>query len=213
MNTLRSSTVALTLVLFTMGALILPVNTALAHCTENGKHSLPGCDAPHGGGDPEPTATFSVVVDLDGNTVDDGSVTVTEVKINGNRQSLNGTMLSPDLTLLTGSSGLPCTIMWGNPDPAQFSISTAKIPPSSTELTYVEASIYDFTLSSTGAARFSLSFVPYNVTLNSALFPPTSGTPNVLTGDEIGVSISPDHGSCSGTIVNHDWTITVSKDP
>ncbi len=32
MNILRLSTVALAIVLFTMGALILPVNTALAQC-------------------------------------------------------------------------------------------------------------------------------------------------------------------------------------
>ena len=45
MNTLRLSTFSLTIVLFTMGALILPVNTALAdHC--KGKHKNdPGCDA------------------------------------------------------------------------------------------------------------------------------------------------------------------------
>jgi hypothetical protein len=48
MNSLRLSTFSLTIVLFTMGALILPVNTALAdHC--KGKHKNgPGCDDPGG---------------------------------------------------------------------------------------------------------------------------------------------------------------------
>ncbi len=50
MNILRLSAITLTIVLFTMGALILPANTALAeHC--KGKHKNdPGCDDP--GGDP-----------------------------------------------------------------------------------------------------------------------------------------------------------------
>ncbi len=49
MNILRLSTVALAIVLFTMGALILPVNTALAHC--KGNHVTdPLCAEPHGGG-------------------------------------------------------------------------------------------------------------------------------------------------------------------
>ena len=60
MSILRLSTVALTLVLFTMGALILPVNTALAHCKGSHKQ-IQGCDTtshPHesddsgSGGDP-----------------------------------------------------------------------------------------------------------------------------------------------------------------
>ncbi len=45
----------------------------------------------------------------------------------------------------------------------------------------------------------------------SALFPTGSNTSNVLTGSEIGVSVSPDHDSCSGTI-NQVWTITVTID-
>jgi len=172
----------------------------------------PGCDDPHGGGDPEPTAAFSVDVDLNGDGTDDVSVVVTEVKINGNRQSLNGTMASPNLDLLD-TSDLDCTITLGSPTLAQFSISTAKIPPSSRSLTYVEANIYDFTATTpTGAARFTLSFVPNTpLTFNDRLFPPTDSVPNVLAGSEIGVSISPDHGPCSGAITQ-DWTITVSKD-
>ena len=205
MSILRLSTVALTIVFFTMGALILPVNTALAHC--KGKHLTdPGpdeCFEPHGGGDPEPTADFSVDLDFDGIT--NGGVTVTEVKINGNRQGLNGT-ISPTLTGLTA----PCGITWGTPM-AQFSISTAKIPPSSTELTYVEANIYDFEqMTPTGDARVTLIFVPNTVLpFIDRLFPTESNTSNVLAGEEIGVSISP--GSCSGTIIQ-DWTITVTKE-
>ena len=54
MNILRLSTVALTIVLFTMGALILPVNTALAHC--KGSHEgVDGCADPHGGNDGDKT--------------------------------------------------------------------------------------------------------------------------------------------------------------
>jgi hypothetical protein len=45
----RLLTLSLTIVLFTLGGLILPVNSALAHC--KGKHKNdPGCDDP--GGDP-----------------------------------------------------------------------------------------------------------------------------------------------------------------
>jgi len=61
MKILRLSTVALTIVFFTMGALTLPVNTALAHC--KGKHGtdpgMPDCETHvHGGGgeDPPPTS-------------------------------------------------------------------------------------------------------------------------------------------------------------
>jgi len=216
MSILRLSTVALTLVLFTIGALILPVNTALAHC--KGKHLTdpgpPDCNDPHGGGDPEPTTAFLVVVDLVDLVVDDtvvvggGGVMVTEVKIKGNRQGLNGTMAGPDLTVLTACN---TPISLGVPALAQFSISTAKIPPSSSELTYVEANIYDFTLSSTDDARVTLSFIPNEpLTFNDRLFPSTD-EPNVLVGIEIGVSVSPDHDTCSGTI-NQDWTITVTKD-
>jgi len=211
MNTLRLSTVALTIVLFTMDALILPVNTAFAHC--NSKHEdvlgFPECLASHGGGDPEPTPAFTVKVFLDAGTTDDGDVTVTEVKINGNRQSLNGTMATPALSLLDAT--MPCGIS-GVP-PALFSISTAKIPPSAQYLTYVEASIYDFTSSTTGDARISLSFVPDSLEPLVALFPTNSGATHatLLTGNFIGVSISPDHGSCSG-MINWTWRITVTKD-
>ena len=46
MNILRLSTVALTIVLFTMGALILPVNTALAHCKPGNPVHDAHCDEP-----------------------------------------------------------------------------------------------------------------------------------------------------------------------
>ncbi len=51
MSNLRLSTLSLTIVLFTLGALILPVNTTLAdHC--KGKHKdYMGCDGGGGGGD------------------------------------------------------------------------------------------------------------------------------------------------------------------
>ncbi len=58
MNILRVSTFSLTIVLFTMGALILPVNTALAdHC--KGKHKKdPGCDGGHN--PPSPSIVYTV---------------------------------------------------------------------------------------------------------------------------------------------------------
>ncbi len=69
MKILRLSTVALTIVLFTMGDLILPVNTALAHC--KGKHArdpgMPDCLLPHGGGGEEPGDGLIYTVDLRGN--------------------------------------------------------------------------------------------------------------------------------------------------
>ncbi len=62
MNNLRISTLSLTIVLFTAGALILPVNTASAHCKGNQKKD-PQCethdhDEPSGG----EKAEFSVLV-------------------------------------------------------------------------------------------------------------------------------------------------------
>ena len=52
MNTLRISTFSLAIVLFTMGALILPVNTASAHCKGNHKKD-PQCEThDEPGGDP-----------------------------------------------------------------------------------------------------------------------------------------------------------------
>ncbi len=52
MHISRISTLSLTIVLFTLGVLILPVNTALPeHC--KGKHKRDsGCDVGGGGGDP-----------------------------------------------------------------------------------------------------------------------------------------------------------------
>ena len=66
-----------------------------------------------------------------------------------------------------------------------------------------------------GVARFTLGFVPdrsLDPTLD-ALFPtdPGAANANVLTGSVIGVSISPDHGSCGGTITQ-GWTISVIMD-
>ena len=66
MNILRLSTFSLTIVLFTMGVLILPVNTALAHC--KGPHeNLMGCaDHSHGGGgggDAEAMYTVNMTLD------------------------------------------------------------------------------------------------------------------------------------------------------
>ena len=61
MNILRLSTVALTIVLFTMGALILPVNTALAHCKGPHAGGEPDCEThSHGGKDKDPPPTISV---------------------------------------------------------------------------------------------------------------------------------------------------------
>jgi hypothetical protein len=48
MNTLRLSTFSLTIVLFTIGALVLPVNTALAHHCKGKHKNDPGCDDPGG---------------------------------------------------------------------------------------------------------------------------------------------------------------------
>ncbi len=53
MNILRLSTVALTIVLFTMGALILPVNIVLADDCKGNHKKLAGCDGPGGGGSGE----------------------------------------------------------------------------------------------------------------------------------------------------------------
>ena len=75
MNILRLSTVALTLVLFTMGALFLPVNTALAHC--KGSHEqLKDCKLPHGtgggGGDETDPVLYSATWDGDVDGTSDG---------------------------------------------------------------------------------------------------------------------------------------------
>ena len=49
MNILRLSTFSLTIVLFTMGALILPVNIVLAEDCKGNHKKLAGCDGPGGG--------------------------------------------------------------------------------------------------------------------------------------------------------------------
>ena len=72
MHILRLSTVALTIVLFTMGALILPANTASAHCKPNSKgpHSDPehfGCGGPPPPPPGEIIYTVEVVNPLDAN--------------------------------------------------------------------------------------------------------------------------------------------------
>ncbi len=73
MNILRVSTFSLTIVLFTMGALILPVNTALADDCKGKHKKLPGCDGPGPGGDP---SVLTYTADLTGAFVFNEVVTV-----------------------------------------------------------------------------------------------------------------------------------------
>ena len=59
MNILRLSTLSLTIILFSLGALMLPVNTTLAHHCKGGHRGAPGCD---GGGGGKDFATYSVAI-------------------------------------------------------------------------------------------------------------------------------------------------------
>ena len=60
MNILRLSTLSLTIILFSLGALMLPVNTTLAHHCKGAHKGNPGCDVGGPGG--EDFATYSVVI-------------------------------------------------------------------------------------------------------------------------------------------------------
>ncbi len=61
MNILRLSTLSLTIILFSLGALMLPVNTTLAHHCKGGHSGAPGCNGGSGGGGKD-FATYSVVI-------------------------------------------------------------------------------------------------------------------------------------------------------
>ena len=132
-------TLTLAIALITLGY----VDTASAvkpgeTCDINDPPVHPSCPKvdPDPDPDPDPTATFTVGVFLNADNVDDGSVTVTEVNSNGNRQGLNGFSV-PDFNLVDVSQ-LPdgCGADFGAPNPASFSISTAKIPTSEDFLTF-----------------------------------------------------------------------------
>ena len=59
MNILRLSTLSLTIILFSLGALMLPVNTTLAHHCKGGHAGSPGCPPTTNGKD---VATYSVAI-------------------------------------------------------------------------------------------------------------------------------------------------------
>ncbi len=59
MRILRLSTLSLTIVLFTLGGLMLPVNTTLAHHCKGAHRGNPECNAGSGDGVVTYSATFS----------------------------------------------------------------------------------------------------------------------------------------------------------
>ncbi len=61
MNNPRISILSLTIILFSLGALMLPVNTTLAHHCKGGHSGAPGCNGGSGGGGKD-FATYSVVI-------------------------------------------------------------------------------------------------------------------------------------------------------
>ncbi len=64
MNILRLSTLSLTIILFSLGALMLPVNTTLAHHCKGDHRGAPGCPGDTGAGDTD-SATYSVIISGD----------------------------------------------------------------------------------------------------------------------------------------------------
>ena len=104
MNILRLSALSLTIVLFTLGGLILPESTTLAHHCKGG-HWTPACDdpAPPSSGD----ATYSVIISGSGGVM---AQSVTPWSEGGKRNSIDGSV--PDEDFFTNLG----VIVNGGPD-------------------------------------------------------------------------------------------------
>ena len=229
MSSLIKPLFRLTVVTFIF-AVLMPDTTAVAAppCAKNPTHPRcvgppPDPPPPDPPPPPSPGGTFSVEVFFEPAPATGMEVEATvpanspptNVIGGGNnkRPMLGESVMTLDVSLLDTDQLADCSPLFGMPT-GTFAVSTARIPESSPEFTFVTADFFNF--QGLDGVRYGVRFSPDgdgDISDDDNWLPAVLGDINILTGDELALEVTKGRGKkgpCNGNIAQN-WIIKVIK--